>query len=177
MRLRWLAFVAAAAALVPAAVQAQALRWNHPEGFRQAMVEAGYEAEMFSSDQGTTRINAHRRGATGSFNIDFLPCEGDDRDEDCHGAYFSLPYVLDSVPALKAAWNRSHGRAEDRAIAYGEDGYTDPVSINLEMEVEIPAEGLARADFLAKLRSWQAMFEVFERMMAQTPAPGAAGAQ
>ena len=168
------AVIAVATAVVPAVAQAQALRWNNPEGFRQAMVEAGYEADMFSSDQGTTRINAHRRGATGSFNIDLLPCEGDDRDEDCHAAYFSLPYVLDSVPALKAAWNRSHGRPEGQAIAYGEDGYTDPVTINLEMEVEIPAEGLARPDFLAKLRSWQSMFEVFQRMMAETPARGAA---
>jgi hypothetical protein len=175
MRSKWLALAAAAAASVPTATQAQALRWNHPETFRQAMVEAGYEADMFSSDQGTTRINAHRRGARGSFNIDFLPCEGDDRADDCHAAYFSLPYVLDSVPALKAAWNRSRGRPEDRAIAYGEDGYTDPVSIAMEMEVEIPEAGLARADFLARLRSWQAMVEIFERMMAQTPAAVAPG--
>lgn len=179
MRLEWLAFTAAGAALVPAAAQAQALRWSNPESFRQAMVEAGYEADMFSSDQGSTRINAHRRGARGSFNIDFLACQRDD-GEACHAAYFSLPYVLDSVPALRAAWNRSRGRPEDRAIAYGEDGYTDPVSIAMEMEVEIPGAGLARAQFLARLRSWQALVDVFERMMAQTPpvrAPGTAEAR
>lgn len=166
MRSKWLAFAVAAAAFIPAAAQAQALRWNNPESFRQAMVGAGYEVEVLTSDQGTTRLNAHKSGAGGSFNIDLLPCEGDDRADDCHAAYFSLPYVLDSVPALRAAWNRSHGRPAGQAVAYGEDGYTDPVSINLEMEVEIPAAGLPRADFLAKLRSWQAMVEVFERMMA-----------
>lgn len=172
MRFKWLAVMTVAAALAPVPASAQALRWNNPEGFRQAMVAAGYEAEMFSSDQGSTRINAHRRGARGSFNIDFLRCEDDVRD-DCHTATFSLPYVLDSVPALRAAWNRSRGRPADRAIAYGEDGYTDPVSIAMEMEVEIPAAGMPRAEFLARLRSWQAMFEVFERMMAQPPAAGA----
>ena len=181
MRLKWLAFTAAVAALVPvpAHAQAQMLLWNNPGAFRQAIVEAGYEADMFSSDQGSTRINAHRRGARGSFNIDFLPCERDD-GEDCHAATFSLPYVLDSVPALRAAWNRSQGRPEDRAIAYGEEGYVDPVSIAMEMEVEIPEAGLARPQFLARLRSWQALVDVFERMMAETPAvraPGTAGAR
>ena len=155
MRLNWLVCAAVAAAF-PAAAQAQALRWSEPEAFRQAMVGAGYEADLFSSDQGSARINAHRRGAQGSFNLDFLPCAGDE-SEDCRMVSFSLPYVLDSVPALKAAWNRSHGRPADRAIAYGEGGYTDPVSVAMEMEVEVPAAGLPRAQFLAKLRSWQAM--------------------
>lgn len=171
MRRTWLAFAAAAAAFIPAAAQAQALRWSSPDAFREAMVEAGYEAEMFSSDQGSTRINAHRRGSEDSFNIDFLPCEGS-IDEDCRALYFSLPYGLDDVPALKAAWNRSNGLAGDRPIALGEGGYSDPVSIAMEMEVDVPAEGLERAQFLAKLRSWQAMVETFRRMMAQ-PAPGA----
>jgi len=173
MRSTWLA-VAAAVAFLPAAAQAQSLRWSEPEAFRQALVGAGYEADLFSSDQGSARINARRRGAQSSFNLDFAPCEGS-IDEDCRAITFSLPYALDSVPALKAAWNRSRGLPAGRAVAFGEGGYDDPVNVEMEMGVEIPAQGLPRAQFLAKLRSWQAMVDVFRPMMAQ-PAPAARSA-
>jgi hypothetical protein len=169
MRLTWLAIAAALAAVfLPAAAQAQAqaLRWSEPEAFRRAMAAAGYEAELFSSDQGSARINARLQGAPGSFNLDFSPC-GDEMREDCRMVTFSLPYVLDSVPALKAAWNRSRGLPADRAVSLGQGGYDDPVGIAMEMEVEVPAAGLPRAAFLAKLRSWQAMVEAFQRLMAQ----------
>lgn len=165
MRWKWLALVAVAA-MFPAVAQAQALRWSDPEAFRQAMVEAGYEADLFSSDQGSARINAHLRGARGSFNIDFLPCDGDESDE-CRALQFSLPYVLDSVPALRAAWNRSQGLPENRALSLGEGGYDDPVSVAMEMAVDVPAAGLPRVEFLAKLRNWQALVDRFERMIAQ----------
>lgn len=172
MRSTWLAYAAAAAALLPATASAQAsgapLRANNPEAFRQALVEAGYEADLYSSDQGSARINAHRRGSTGSFNVDFGPCENDDgTTENCQSAKFSSPYSLDSVPAVRASWNRSRGRPENSSVASGEDGYNGEVSMALEMEVDIPETGLPRADFLTKVRSWQAMFEAFERLMAR----------
>lgn len=166
MRSTWLALAAMAAAFIPTAAQAQALRWSEPEAFRQAMVAAGYEADLFSSDQGSSRINAQRRGTQGSFNLDFAPCEGS-IDEECRSITFSLPYVLDSVPALRAAWNRSRGHPEDRTVNVNEGGYDDPVSVAMEMVVDIPAEGLPRAQFLVKLRSWQAMVDRFQQMMAQ----------
>ena len=123
-------------------------------GIQQAMMDAGYRAELTTDDEGNPKIIGNASAST--YWILFLDCES---TTGCLGLEFYVSYSLDAKPTLEAVDQFNNDFRYIRAFT-NEDG--DP---RMMMDILARDGGLDKETFLEYVRLWTVIMPSFEEMI------------
>lgn len=132
----------------------EVLMANDPVGIQQAMMNAGYRAEMSTDDEGNPKIIGTASQST--YWILFLDCGS---SSGCLGLEFYVSYSLDVKPTLD---DIDQFNADFRYIRAFTNDDGDP---RMMMDILVRDGGLDKRTFLEYVRLWTVIMPSFEEMI------------
>ncbi|MCR8724222.1 YbjN domain-containing protein [Frigidibacter sp. ROC022] len=127
---------------------------NDPVGIQQAMMNAGYRAELTTDDQGNPKIIGTASKST--YWILFLDCQA---SSGCLGLEFYVSYSLDRKPTLEQVDQFNNDFRYIRAFT-NKDGQP-----RMMMDILVRDGGLDKRTFLEYVRLWTVIMPSFEEMI------------
>lgn len=138
----------------PPAAAFDVLLANDPVGIQQAMMNAGYRAELTTDDQGNPKIIGTASKST--YWILFLDCQA---SSGCLGVEFYVSYSLDQKPSLEQVNDFNNDFRYIRAFT------NDQGQPRMMMDVLVRDGGLDKETFLEYVRLWTVIMPSFEEMI------------
>jgi hypothetical protein len=127
---------------------------NDPAGIQQAMMNAGYRAELTTDDEGNPKIIGTASQST--YWILFLDCQS---SSGCLGLEFYVSYSLDVKPTLEQVDQFNNDFRYIRAFT------NDAGDPRMMMDILVRDGGLDKRTFLEYVRLWTVIMPSFEEMI------------